>query len=184
MLNNTQTRTKKLIGKGLAVMAGALLLPFMQGSLKAADISALFQSAKISADQLKKDAVQMESFSRSKMSWQSHAAQIAGVKEHINRAGQIVSQLQEAKGDAAAWHKDAVDRVADNLKELASNTESIIGHLNTTPNHLWDPTYKQYLQSNAELAGELSKLIADTVEYDTTRAKIQSLQEKLDGMKS
>jgi hypothetical protein len=184
MLNNTRTRTKRWMGKGLAVMAGALLLPFVQGALKAADIPALFQEAKISADQLRRDAVQMESFSRSKTSWQNHAAQITGIKEHTNRASQIVSQLQEAHGDAEAWHQEAIDRVTDHLKELASHTESIIEHLNTTPNHLWDPTYKQYLQSNAELAGKLSKLIADTVEYDTTRAKIQSLQEKLDGLSS
>lgn len=173
---------KSRLGRGLAVMGAALLIPLTQANLKAADVPQLFEQAKMSANQLKADTVQMETFTRSKTSWQNHAAQISNIKEHINKAGKIVSDLEEARNSAEPWHHDAIDGVTNRLKELASNTTGIIDHLSQSPNHLWDPTYQQYLSSNAELAGELAKLIGDTVEYDTTRAKIQSLQEKLDGL--
>lgn len=169
---------------GLAVLGGALLVPFLQGNVMAADVSELFQSAKSSANQLKADTAQMEMFTRSKTTWQSHASQISNIKEHINRAGQIASALEEARHAAEPWHHDAIDRVTKNLKEIASNTTSIIEHLNQSPNHLWDPTYKEYLTSNAELADELAKLIGDTVDYDITRTKIQTLQERLDRLDS
>ncbi len=169
---------------GLALLGGVLLVPFLQGNVKAAEIPELFQNAKSSANQLKADTAQMETFTRSKATWQSHAAQISSVREHINRTGQIVAELEEVRHTAEPWHHEAIDRVTNNLKEMASNTTSIIDHLNQSPSHLWDPAYKEYLTSNAELADKLAKLIADAVEYDTTRAKIQILQEKLDRLDS
>lgn len=169
---------------GLAVTGGAFLLPFSQGNLKAADVPEMFQNAKSTANQLKADTGQMEMFARSKANWQSHSSQISSIKEHINRAGKIVSELEEARHSAEPWHHEAIDRITSNLKEMAANTTSIVDHLNQSPNHLWDPTYKEYLTSNAELANELARLIGDTVDYDTTRAKIQTLQEKLDRLDS
>lgn len=178
-------RTGQFTGRRLAAaIAAVLLVPFIPMTLKAADISTLLQDAKVSANELKADAVQMESFSRSKVSWHSHAAQVARVKEHINRAGKIVSQMQDARGGTEAWHQEAIDRITPALKELATNTESIIDHINKSPNHLWNPTYREYLTSNAELANELSRLVGDAVDYDTTKTKIQSLQEKLEKLES
>jgi hypothetical protein len=180
MFNDAQHRGTKKTARRFAITASVLLLPFSLGVLKAADISSLLEDAKMSANQLKMDAVQMESFSRTKISWQNHASQISRIKEHINKAGKIVSQLEDARASAEQWHQTSVDRIAPTLKELASNTESIIEHLNESPNHLWDPTYKQYLAANAELSGELSQLINDAVSYDRTKTKMKDLQEKLD----
>jgi hypothetical protein len=166
-------------GRRLAVISAVLLLPLSLSTLRAADVTSLLQDAKMSANQLKLDAVQMESYTRSKMNWQSHSSQISRIKEHIDRAGEIVSKLEDARGSVEQWHQASIDRITPVLKELASNTESIINHLNKAPNHLMNPTYKEYLASNAELASELSKLVGDAVDYDTTKTKIQSLQEKL-----
>ncbi len=177
MLNDKQTLTN---ARSFAVAASFLLLPFSVGILQAADIASLLQDAQMSANQLKSDAVQMESFSRSKMSWQSHSSQISRIKEHINSAGKTAAKLEDARGSTEQWHQTSIDRIVPTLKELASNTESIIEHLNNTPNHLSDPTYKEYVASNAELSGELSQLINDAVEYDKTKTKMQGLQEKLE----
>lgn len=179
MLQDRKEKENRQYGRRFAAMAGVLLVPFIVSTLKAADVSALLQDAKMSANQLKLDAVQMESYTRSKMNWQSHSSQISRIKEHIDRAGEIVSKLEGARGSVEQSHQTSIDRITPVLKELASNTESIINHLNKTPNHLMNPTYKEYLASNAELASELSKLVGDAVDYDTTKTKIQGLQEKL-----
>lgn len=121
----------------------------------------------------------MESYTRMNVTKQSHAAQITQIKGHINKAGSILSDLQAARGDAKPWHQDAIDRITPVLKELAANTESIIDTLNTNPNRLKDPTYQQYLKSNAELASELATSVSNTVDYDSTKAKIEELQAKL-----
>lgn len=121
----------------------------------------------------------MESFTRSNLSWQSHSAQIKLIKEHINKAGSILSQMQVARADAKPWHQDAIDGITPTLKQLAANTDSIINHLNDNPGWLRDPAYMQYLKSNQQLASELSAAVGNVVDYDNTKTRMEELQEKV-----
>jgi hypothetical protein len=143
------------------------------------DLTALFQEARTTATQLNRDAATMESFTRSNLSWQSHSAQIKLIKEHINKAGSILSQMQAARADAKPWHQDAIDGITPTLKQLAANTDSIINHLNDNPSWLRDPTYMQYLKSNQQLASELSAAVGNVVDYDSTKTRMEELQEKV-----
>ena len=83
---------------------GTLLVLLLAQIAMAADVAALFQEARETATQLKKDAATMERYTRSNLSWQGHGAQIAEIKEHINKVGLILSQMQAARGDAKPWH--------------------------------------------------------------------------------
>ena len=67
------------------------------------------------------------------------------------------------------------------LKQLAANTESVINHLNENPNRLKDPSYTQYLNSNEELASELSAAAGNIVDYDNPRAKMEELEAQSSG---
>ena len=159
----------------LLVAAVFMLLLTDTGAI-AADLTALFQEARTTAIQLNRDAETMESFTRSNLNWQSHSAQITRIKEHINQAGSILSQMQAARAEAKPWHQDAIDGITPALKELASNTESIINHLNENPRRLKDPTYMQYLKSNAQSARELAAAVGNVVDYDRTRTRMEELE--------
>ena len=159
----------------LLVAAVFMLLLTDTGAI-AADLTALFQEARTTATQLNRDAETMESFTRSNLNWQSHSAQITQIKDHINKAGSILSQMQAARAEAKPWHQDAIDGITPALKELASNTESIINHLNENPRRLKDPTYMQYLSSNAQSARELAAAVGNVVDFDRTRTKMEELE--------
>lgn len=164
----------------IVLSTGAFLALFLlpPGAM-AADVASLFQQARTTATQLRKDAAIMESYTRSNVSWQSHGDQITAIKEHINTAGSILSQLHSAREDAQPWHQDAIDSLTPTLKELASNTESIINRLNENPKLLTDPKYAQYLKSNAQLADQLSTGVGNVVDYDNTKTKMEELETKL-----
>jgi hypothetical protein len=149
-----------------------------------ADLSPLFQEARTTATQLHRDATTMESFTRSNLTWQSHSAQVKLIKEHINKAGSILSQMQAARADAKPWHQDAIDGITPVLKQLAANTDSIINHLNDNPGWLKDPTYMQYLKSNQQLASDLSAAVSNVVDYDNTKTRMEELQGKVGQSKS
>jgi len=158
---------------------GALLALLSAGtSAVAADVSSLFQEARTTAAQLQRDAVTMETYTRSNVTWPSHSAQISQIKDHINKAGEILAQLQSARAEAQPWHQDTIDRITPVLKQLASDTEAIINHLNENPNRLRDPNYMQYLRSNAQSAGELSAAVGNVVDYDNTRTRMEDLKSK------
>ncbi len=164
----------------MSVSVSALLLwPAMQAAAMAAALTTLFQEARTTATQLRADALTMETYTRSNMSWQSHAAQISEIKQHINKAGSILSDMQAARADAKPWHQDSIDRITPVLKELASNTEAVINHINAAPKQLQFPDYQSYLKDNAELATDLSKIVGDTVDSDNVRTRIEALQAKL-----
>lgn len=163
----------------LLSIAVLFMLLLAQTVAMAADVSALFQEARTTAAQLNRDAATMESFTRSNVSWRSHSAQITRIKDHINQAGSILSQMKSAREDAKPWHQDAIDGITPTLKQLASNTESIINRLNENPRRLREPAYKEYLRSNAQSASELSSAVSSVVEFDRTRTRMEELEAKL-----
>ena len=140
----------------------------------ARDVSSLFQDAKTTADQLKRDVIEMESYARSKLSWTSHAVEIIKIKGHINNAGQIEAQLERSRNSAQPWHETVIDRVTPLLHELASNTSAMIERTNQQRS-MTDPAYHAFLKSNEDLATELSELISDAVDYDRTKNSLQKL---------
>jgi len=159
--------------------AAFLLLLLAERSAMAADVSSLFQQARTTATQLSRDAAIMETYPRTLVTWRTHSSQIDRIKEHINTAGSILSQLHAAREDSQPWHQDAIDGITPMLKELASNTESIINRLNETPKLLRHPQYVQYLKSNAQLANDLATAIRNVVDYDDTKTKMEELEARL-----
>lgn len=173
------------IGSTIALallIAGAVVM----SPVKAADVpdseqvSKLLSEAKNMAFQLKDDAETMESYTRSGAKWESHAAAISQVKEHVNSLGQQVGKLKEAKNTASPWQKMAIDRINPFLDELAGYTEAAIEHLNKRPNLLMTPEYKDYLEANADYAGDLAAMIGDFTDYGRTKQRLERLTDKLE----
>lgn len=101
------------------------------------------------------------------------------IKEHVNRLGQLVSQMNDAKSGATHAQQTAIDRITPLLQELASNTTDIINHLNEHKGRTWTPDYKTYLAENAQVATELSAAVRDFVEYGQTKSRAEELGNKL-----
>jgi hypothetical protein len=166
-------------------MASCLLAAAMLGICAtrlngaSANVDQLFQEAKTQAALLARDADIMESFTFSGLTWQAHADEVNLIKSHINKLGEIVSQLQAARGDVGARHQETIDRVLPPLRELAANTTAIISYLNQHQGILQNPVYQGYLTDNAQLAENLYQVVSDTVTYDSTKDRIASLQQKL-----
>ena len=159
---------------------GALLVLFLAGpNAMAADVSSLFQQARVTAGQLDRDAAMLESYTKSNIVWKTHSAKITEIKEHINKAGSILSELHTAREGAQPWQQDGIDAITPTLKELASNTEAAINHLNENPKRLTNPDYLQYVRSNAELAHELATALNNIVEFENTKTKMQQLETNL-----
>jgi hypothetical protein len=145
------------------------------------EISKLLSQVKADAVQLKDDAYEMESFTRSGVSWESHAMKIATIKEHVNALGKRLLDLQEKRSAGSQWQQQAIDRILPVLKDLAANVEATINHLNREQGRRLNTSeHKEYLETNAALAAEMSALVADFVSYGQTKAKFERLSEKLE----
>jgi len=161
-----------------ALLGVVAFLGWMPAYGDSAQASKLLQQAKISAAQLKTDSEEMESFTSNQLTWQSHATQINRVKEHVNRTGKILAELHDAREGAEPWQQEAIDKITPMLQELASNTTSIIDHLNDR-RHTWHPEYTGYLKANAQLASDLSRLITDSIDYGRAKSRTENLGKNL-----
>src|SRR6266403_1446946 len=144
------------------------------------EVTQLLEDIKVQAADLQRDSDELESFSRSNVSWESHAAELEAMKERINKIGQTIQKLQNMRGSASPWQQEAIDRISPVAQKLASNTTAAIEHLNKEPSRIREPQYQQYIKSNAEAATNLATLVKDFVEYGKTRTNLEAYERRLE----
>ena len=173
---------KKLVGFATrywlvaAVMFGVCS---MWSYAAAADVDQLLQQASAQASQLRRDSATLESFTRSNVSWRSHAAQVNTIRTHINQLGQTLSQLEAARDSAGKPQQEAIDRIRPVLEELASNTTAIIDQLNQNPRRLTDPTYREFLRANDDLAANLNQQTSDIIAFSRAERRFQEAKARV-----
>lgn len=143
-------------------------------------VSTLLSEARTQAYQLSVDAATMESYTRSNLSWETHADAVTQMRAHINAAGRTLTQLEESRQSASPWQATAIDRIRPLLKEIASNTETVINYLNENPKRLFVAEYKHHIEANSDVAGQLSAMITDFVDYGNTKERLRRLSAKLE----
>ena len=143
-------------------------------------VSQLLAEVKAEAVALEHDAEALAVWTRAKqMSWESHAAKLTEMKNHVNQAGQLLTKLNEARTTASPWQQQAIDRIYPLVKELADNTSTTINHLSANKGRIRFSPYPDYAKANFELAQELTALISDYVEYGDHEEEFHRLQDKL-----
>jgi DNA repair exonuclease SbcCD ATPase subunit len=169
----------------VALLLAALLTTCLQ--TKAArppednrEVTQLLEDIQAQAADLQRDSDELESFSRSQVSWESHATELEAIKERINKIGQTIQKLQGMRDSASPWQQEAIDRIIPVAQKLASNTNAAIERLNRNRSHLQDPQYQEYLKSNADAARALSSMVRDFVDYGKTRSALEKLEKRLE----
>jgi hypothetical protein len=156
------------------------VLSVVESSEDNPQVTQLLTDAREKAVTLSRDADEMESLTRSDVSWQSHASMLETMKEDVNEMGKIVGRLDASRESASKWQRKAIDSMVPLLKELASNTTAAINHLNQERTRPTSGEYAEYLRQNAETARELSDMVSSFVQYGQTRAKLEKLEQKLE----
>ena len=173
-----------LLGLAFLVVGFLCVLPTLQAANEpvpdSPEVTELLMKAKAHALQLRDDADLMHKFSLMSLSWESHASQITTIKDHVNNLGKVLEQMNDRHKLSSPWQQAAIDRVTPLARELASNIETTIDHINKNQNRLHTPQYKEYLTANFEVSSSLSELISDYVEYGKYKANYEKLEERLE----
>ena len=145
------------------------------------EVNQLLADLKTEAVALEQDCDEIATWARAKqLSWQSHAEKLNLIREHVNEAGRLLSNLHDARDEASPWQQQAIDRVYPLLKELADNTTAMINHLNDKGSAFHFSEYGDYAKAGYNLAKDLAALVSDYVEYGKLEVDFDRLQEKLD----
>jgi len=177
-------KNQYMIGAAALALAGAgMVLAPLARAVEIRDseqVASLLSDAKTQAYELRQDASKMEAYTRSNPNWESHASAVEIMKEHINAAGRTLTKLEAARSEASAWQVTAIDRIKPLLTEIAFNTQTVIEYMNKNPRRLGTKEYTDYIEANADVAVELSDLIANFVDYGNTKDRLERLAKKLE----
>ncbi|HVA72808.1 MAG TPA: hypothetical protein VNF02_06805 [Candidatus Limnocylindrales bacterium] len=166
---------------GLLLFVFACMVPVAFGqSTDSAEVSGLLSEAKTEAVQMNRGAEELRTFTRSNLHWESHAAKIEEIKQNVNRSGELLAKLQNARSEASPWQQQTIDRIDPLLREIAATVESTIDHLNKHPQQLKTEPYREYVDANADLTTDLSTMISDYIAYGKAKNKSQQLAQKLE----
>ena len=167
---------------GLALLMGGIFTAptICSGKGDSLEINKLLSEVNDHAIQLRADSDKMAAFTRSNANWESYAAQLTLIKEHINSAGQFLANLNTERINGSIWQQTAVDRINPLMKELAANTQTVINKLNKHPDRVHMKEFKDYVQANADLSAGLAHTIGDFVDYGNTKIKLERLAAELE----
>ncbi|MGA8598840.1 MAG: hypothetical protein WB676_29325 [Bryobacteraceae bacterium] len=143
------------------------------------EVTDLLKQVRASAAELSKDGDQLTGLMRSNVSRASYAASLDRIKSHINKTGDQLAQLEELKNEAAPWQQDAIDRITPLAREIATNTELAINHINEVPNNFYAQSYKDTLQAIADDAKQMKQNVSDFLDMAAAQQKADELQMKL-----
>ena len=177
---------KHLTGFTMALALFALAVVVTTPALKAAgapdseQVNKLLSEAKTQAFQLKEDASTMQSYTQSSAGWETHSTAVNQMRDHINSTARTLTQLDEGRKNASPWQAAAIDKIRPLLKEIATNTETVIQYINKNPKRLTSSEYKDYIETNADVTSKLAGLISDYVEYGNTKDRLERLSRRLE----
>jgi hypothetical protein len=163
------------------LVAGYLVVPATATETgDAPEITKLLSDAKAEAVELKYDSEAMESFTKSRLSWETYATQVERIKEHVNKTGKLLTKLKDVEAVGSPWQRTAINRIEPLLRELADNMEATINHLNQNQSKVHFTDFKDYVKANCELATDLEALIRDFVNYGEAQEKFERLKLELE----
>lgn len=125
------------------------------------------------------DAVTLESYTRSGVSWQSHAARLTTIKDHANNLISDFKTVDSMREEGSEWQRETIDRIKPLLNDMASHMNATLNHLNDNPGGIKMPAYKDYVRANREFISKAHRTICDAVDYGEARAKADSLEQGL-----
>jgi|SRR5579863_1794625 len=154
---------------------------FAQGASDNASVTAQLTDAKAIVVKIKKDAIQMQSYTQTTgLSWQTHSTALEKIKADVNLLQQNMRGLQSHRTVASPWQQDAIDRITGFANDLATNMNASIDRLNKSKSRPTAPPYPEYLKANTRIASDLADEIDATIDYGQNKAKLDQLGQQLD----
>ena len=143
-----------------------------------AEASRLLKDVQFTAAVLNRDAVLLQSFTRSGLTWESHANQVSTIKDHINTMGKHLDRLQEIRHVATPLQQQAINSVVPAALILAAHTESAIEHLNDRAKPLWDENYENHLRGISGRSDQVKQVVDLHLDMADAQDKLERLQEQ------
>lgn len=145
-----------------------------------AHVNRLLADAEHFANQAAADSEELETYTRTQATWETHAHQLERIREHVNHLGEVVQQLNEVRAEGLPWQQTAIDRINPLMHEMATQLTATIEHLSEHQSQVRMKPYQDYTRATYEVNSRAARVISDIVEYGQAKAKADTLEHQLE----
>lgn len=128
------------------------------------------------AGKASRTADQLESLTRNRVSWKTHASYLTSLRDSINQMGGTLNKLEALKGDASDLQVKAIDHARPHLKALAANVEGTIISLNSDQKSIHQTAYQENLKEIAVRASTLVDTVDAIRDYEQASLRLGDLE--------
>ena len=147
-----------------------------------AEASQLLQGIRSDSTHLSATTDTLQSFSRSSVSWQTHASELMLAKERINAIGERIQRLRDIRHLTAPSQQAAIDTIDPVGVNLAAHAQAAIQHLNENQRWLWSDPYTSHLNKLAASADLMRKSVGLHLDLASAQNKIDTLRGQIDSL--
>lgn len=157
--------------------AGAETWNQSAGSKPHPEVAEQLKDFKFTAVALQHEADRLQTLTRNPLlSWQSHSYQHTTVKEHINKMGKMLTELESQKPVASETQRLAIEQVRPHLAEAAQKLTEAMELVQERRGHVRLPDYSQAVGDLYEHTQLLSEKLDTILDYENSRLRFESLE--------
>lgn len=142
-------------------------------------INELFHNIRQHAMLAEQDAELLESYTRSSVSWETHARRIEAMRSQVKELAEDYNQASSLRSEGSPWQQDAIDHLQPLLQGMADHIKATIDHLRENPSKIRMQPWIDYVHANRDYAAKATELIRDYVTYGEAKATADDLEKKL-----
>lgn len=143
-------------------------------------VNELLRDAEHFSNQAATDSEELETYTRTKAGWETHAQQLERIRENVNHLGIVVQQLNDARSEGLPWQQEAIDRINPLMHEMAMQLTVTIEHLTAHQSQVHMKPYQDLTRATYEVNTRGARVISDLVEYGEAKSKADSLEQKME----
>ena len=142
-------------------------------------ITQLLEKVRADSARANNDAHLLESYTRSRMSSQSHGAQLETIRGHVNNLIDDSNEMAKLRNEGSPWQQQAIDRINSILPEISAHLTTTIEHFRDNGNRTHMKEYRDLVETNRKMIEHANAIISDYVKYGKSKARSEALQQHL-----
>jgi hypothetical protein len=112
--------------------------------------------------------------------WQSHAAHLDEVKDHINAVRRRIIELHRIRRAVLPWQDHAIIEVDSRAARVAASTQAALLYLRENKNGLFATEYRDHLTTIADSSEDLKDTVDKFLEYHRAQQRVRQLRDELE----
>jgi len=160
-----------------AILAAPARSPAAATASTTAQITSQLKEAKKASYELRTNAERLAAITRGiSHSWQSHSQSLNEAREHVNRLGQMLVDLEELKPHASQPQQMAIESMRPRLAQMANALTSAIELVSDGSNNIRFSPYGDAVESVTEHSTSLHQTLDTVLKYEAAKAQFDGLE--------